>query len=291
MDICEKAKKEQEESDRYGYSDKWVPIHLDEGDKLYQLDFLDPKDGLLKGKSSFFIDEDTYNLYWDPETNSFDVKSYCHDSQIAPFYKDKDGFATYKNHISKYEVGNGGLDVAYGACENNSSYGEGGGSQIYVDEDSMSQLQKTNGQIVPEISNRDRWVGKTDYNQMMDDLSERKQTDETVQTNNNGISSNADDYSTQSQNVSNAPHPNDMSTLTSPSSQQQAAENLTNSTSPIQDDYSMDSLSFSSPSKQESNSNDMTSIAPQSTENESLNASPDNSRQPQAESIDSGIER
>ena len=291
MDICEKARKEKEESDGYGYADKWAPIHLDEGDKLYQLDFLPDKPNAEPIGSHFFIDEDTYDLYWDPETNSFDVKSYCHDSQIAPFYKDEDGFATYKNHISEYEVGDGGLDVAYGTCENNSSYGEGGGSQIYVDEDSMPQLQKTNGQIVPEISDRDRWVGKTDYNQMMDDLSERKQTDENIQTNNNGISSNADDYSTQSQNVSNAPNPNDMSTLTSPSSQQQAADNLTNSTSPIQDDYSMDSLSFSSPSKQESNSNDMTSIAPQTTENESQTASPDNSQQPQAESIDSGIER
>lgn len=289
MDICEKARKEKEESDGYGYADKWAPIHLDEGDKLYQLDFLPDKPNAEPIGSHFFIDEDTYDLYWDPETNSFDVKSYCHDSQIAPFYKDEDGFATYKNHISEYEVGDGGLDVAYGTCENNSSYGEGGGSQIYVDEDSIPQLQKTNGQIVPEISDRDRWVGKTDYNQMMDDLSGRKQTDETVQTNNNGISCNVDDYSTQPQNVSNGPNSNDMSTLTTPSSQQQAAGNLTNSTSSSQDDYSMDSLSFSSPSNQDVNSNDMNSIAPPSTENESQNNSQNNNQQSQSEGFDFSI--
>lgn len=149
MDVCEEAAKKQVDS---GYHpDRWIPIHLEEGDKLYQLDM-----GSDSGLGNFFVDEETYNWYWDPETNTFDVKAYCEEAQIKPWPED----GTYKCHISEYEVGKGGLDVAYGCCENNPELGRGGCSQVYVGDDSLDELQKTHYQIVPQISDRDRTIGK-----------------------------------------------------------------------------------------------------------------------------------
>lgn len=158
MNICEAAKNAQEKDWRYGKADRWVPGHINEGEKLYQLD-LGPRDN---PSSNFFINEDTYNLYWDSETNTFDVKRYCNDAQIAPYF---DG--TYKGHISEFEVGEGGLDVAYGICENNPSFGTGGCLQVYVGDDSIDRIHKSEQQISPEISDMDRTIGKENASIML----------------------------------------------------------------------------------------------------------------------------
>ena len=165
MNVCEEARQSQENNRTYGKADNWVPLHLEEGDKLYQLDMgpIYDSDGNRIINSGCFIDEDTYNQYWDPESNTFDIRQYCQDAQIAPYY---DG--TYKCHISEYEVGEGGLDVAYGTCENNTAFGEGGCPQIYVSEQTRDQLEKTNYQITPEISDQDRYIGEKKAHDMVE---------------------------------------------------------------------------------------------------------------------------
>lgn len=165
MNVCEEARQSQANNRTYGKADNWEPLHLEEGDKLYQLDMgpVYDSDGNRIITSGCFIDEDTYNQYWDPESNTFDIRQYCQDAQIAPYH---DG--TYKCHISEYEVGEGGLDVAYGTCENNTAFGEGGCPQIYVSEETRDQLEKTNYQITPEISDRDRYIGENKAHDMVE---------------------------------------------------------------------------------------------------------------------------
>lgn len=213
MNICEEAIISQTNNRTYGKADRWTPIHLDEGDKLYQLDMgpVYDKNGNRCINSGCFIDEDTYDLYWDSETNSFDIRQYCQDAQIAPYY---DG--TYKNHISEYVVGEGGLDVAYGTCENNSAYGEGGCSQIYVGEDSRSQLEKTDHQIVPTIADNERYIGTSKAHDMVEEsydqnwkLAEAESMQSLVPTNsNNNYSNNLTQEQDNDLNIFEAENPN-----------------------------------------------------------------------------------
>ena len=153
MNVCEEAMLFQEKSMLYGHSDQWTLHHLNPGEKLYQLDM-----GHLSG--GFFIDEETYNHYLDAEKGTFDVKQYCNDAEICPYF---DG--TYKNHISEYEIGENGLDVAYGTCAENTALGTGGCSQIYVAEDDRDQLERTDYNM--NISDEDRTIGREKADQII----------------------------------------------------------------------------------------------------------------------------
>ena len=153
MNVCEEAIRNQDRSMIYGHPDHWEAKHLDPGTKLYQLDM-----GNMSG--GFFIDEETYHKYLDEETGAFDVKRYCNDAEIAPYF---DG--TYKNHISEYEVGPEGLDVAYGICSENKALGTGGCSQVYVAEEDREQLEKTGYGL--DISDEDRTIGTEKSNEII----------------------------------------------------------------------------------------------------------------------------
>ena len=163
MDVCEEAGFKQHHDMMYGNSDNWSPVHLDKGSKIYTLVMENSKQ-----HTGFFVSEDEYKEYLDEESNTFDVVRYCEDHQQAPYWPN----GTYKNHISEFVVGEGGLDAAIATCENNRGYGNGGGEQLYIAEETWGEVQKNEDFISPVISEQDRYIGLENARRKVDGVVE-----------------------------------------------------------------------------------------------------------------------
>lgn len=181
------------EDDKSNYvPDEWIQCDK-KPTKLYQLDFDNGSYEITCPQSSYFIDEDTYHNYLkrdgagnfiqDEQGNPvFDVQRYCNDAQIAPYLAlkvdennalvlDENGNdvyeATYKNHISCYDVSDSDLEMWEGHAEANDQFGSGGAKQYYVPEEEYSKLSKDENFVAPTILDEDRQV---DANEAQEDV-------------------------------------------------------------------------------------------------------------------------
>lgn len=180
--------------------DEWTQCE-DKPTKLYQLDFYDGHNEITAPKSNYFIDEDTYNKYLKKDedgnliqdengNNVFDVQQYCNDAQIAPLVKEKydenenpvldeNGNqvleASYKNHISCYEVPHEEVAMWEGDARANDQYGEGGAHQYFVPEDDLSKLKKDENFVSPSIPEEDRSVDPSEAQNAVNEGKEKNQ--------------------------------------------------------------------------------------------------------------------
>lgn len=149
-----------------GYrDDEWNPTTIPEGTRLYRLDFQNGDDPENLVSSSYYIDDDAmkdgdYMSFDDDGNQHFNVEKFCDDYQIAPHES-----GTYKNHLSTFQVPEGGIDAEQGIAENNWEYGHGGGQQLFIDADNASKLQMIDNPVM--IDDDLRYVGEDRANDML----------------------------------------------------------------------------------------------------------------------------
>lgn len=130
-------------------------------EKLYQLTFTQA-DGSAK-LGNYFIDQNTYNRYFDPHTNTFDVARYCRDAQIAPNHHAHG----YNTRLEAFDVpANTTIHAEHGTALNNSSYGSGGARQYFLNNDEAIKLQRDVNYHQPEVINN--YLEAEDIDEMLD---------------------------------------------------------------------------------------------------------------------------